>query len=120
MPQRCLLERRETPITSPFDETALPAVVKALDAVQYPGYPQNGSQFISNEQTILERLGLWKNNQEPPHAYKSVGQALYQGLGPEGQGALAAVRNYTIADRSPTNYVLRFPAGRSTRRSNAS
>jgi hypothetical protein len=96
--------RRPTLFTSPYDSTTLPVVIKALDAQQ-----SERTLSQAHDRTILETVGLWKNNQLPKRAPQIVGEALYQALGIEGQQTLREIRNREISERAMTTYVLRFP-----------
>jgi CHAT domain len=111
-----LIGRRVTPFTPPYAAEELPLVIHALDTLQHPNYPTpaNGNEerhftFSAAEQQTLDRLGLWQRTRLAPTAHRSVGQALYAALGADGQDALAAHRNFSIAERRTTSYVLRFP-----------
>jgi len=101
--------RRKIPFKPPYDEATLPLVVKALDAIQYPGHPQQGPQFSADEQARLQKLELWQSDRVAADAYKHVGIAIYDGLGEEGKDALNDVRNEAINQRRSINYILRFP-----------
>jgi CheY-like chemotaxis protein len=114
---RTLLVGREvTLFAPPYNEVELPLVIRALDTVQYPNYPNPSGQleqrrfsFTDGEQAILIAKGLWRNNRVLPNAHQIVGHALYNALGAEGQAVLKAIRNTSIAQRQTTSYVLRFP-----------
>jgi CheY-like chemotaxis protein len=111
-----LIGRRVTPFAPPYTAEQLPLVIRALDALQYPNYPTpaTGTEerhftFSAQEQQTLDQIGLWQHTRLAPTAHRSVGQALYAALGADGQDALAALRNASIAQRQTTSYVLRFP-----------
>lgn len=111
-----LIGRKETQLTPPFDDTALPVVIRALDVIQYPNYPtpnttgeQRHFSFSADEQAILQNLGLWADNRVVVNAHEIVGGKLYEALGPDGRNALEVLQNKATADRLTTNYVLRFP-----------
>jgi hypothetical protein len=104
-----MLGNKRTSFRSPYDEATLRLVNKALDAVQYPGHPDEGPEFSDGERSILANLGIWQGDRVAPTAYKTVGQAIYRALGREGQAALKAVVNYGIVEGKTTSYVLRFP-----------
>jgi hypothetical protein len=112
-----LFGREETTFTPPFDEEDLALVIRALDVLQFPSYPNAESDeeqqlFTFNEidQQVLAALNLWKDGRIAANSYQVVGQALYQALGPAGQGVLKTVRNFALSQRQTTNYVYRFPA----------
>lgn len=112
-----LIGREVTTFCPPYTEQELPLVIRCLDLLQYPGYPtpattteQEYFSFSADEQILLARLGLWANGQVASNAFQTVGQALYQALGPEGRRIVKTVRNTSIAQGLTTNYVLRFPA----------
>jgi CheY-like chemotaxis protein len=111
-----LVGREVTVFAPPYAEAELPLVIRALDAVQYPNYPNPASEserrhfgFSDSEQTVLSGLGLWRGARVPAGAYQIVGQALYQALGAAGQSVLKSIRNASIAQQRTTSYVLRFP-----------
>jgi hypothetical protein len=111
-----MIGREESLFTAPYDNVELPLVIRALDVVQYPEYPQHNGRaeqlhftFSAHQQELLTALGLWKDQRVVANAYQVVGAAIYNALGPAGQGVLKAVRNAGIAQRLTTNYVLRFP-----------
>lgn len=105
-----------TPFGAPYDDKTLPLAIRALDAVQYPNYPQPNSEaerrhftFTRTERSRLAALGLWQGGRIPADAYRRIGQQIYDALGPDGQRVLKAVRNAGIAQGLTTSYVLRFP-----------
>jgi hypothetical protein len=104
-----LLGDRVTVFTPPYDEALLLLVIKALDAAQHPSHPAGGPQFSIDEKNTLAKHGLWQNERVSAGIHNIIGRALYNGLGPNGKSALDAVRNYSIDQRRPTSYVLRFP-----------
>jgi pSer/pThr/pTyr-binding forkhead associated (FHA) protein len=104
-----ILGERRTRFTFPYKPAELPVVIRALDAVQYPDYPHYGPQFSDEERTTLMRLDLWHNHRVVGDIGRRVGQRLYSALGADGRTALEIVRNYSIAERRPISYVLRFP-----------
>src|SRR5690242_9581288 len=88
-----ILGRRYTAFAPPYDPAALALVVKALDALQYPGHPGDGPQFSAEEQGALAALGLWRDGRVPADASRKIGMALYDALGPDGRGAIENVRS---------------------------
>lgn len=105
-----LIGIRSTIFVPPYpEEEVLPLVIKALDAVQHLNHPVGGPQFKAEEKAVLNELGLWQNERVPPSAHKTVGQAIYRALGPDGKSALETVRSFGIAQGVQINYVLRFP-----------
>lgn len=92
-----------------FDKAALPLVIKALDAIQYPDHPLVGPKFNNVEQAMLTELGLWDKNRVISTIAEKVGWTIYNSLGFRGITILEAVRNYASAQGLTTNYVLRFP-----------
>jgi CheY-like chemotaxis protein len=110
--------RETTPFTPPYRAEALPLVVRALDVLQYPGYPEpltagerGHFTFSAAEQSTLSALDLWRDGRVASEAHQTVGATLYEALGASGQGVLKGIRNAGIAQRADTSYVLRFPAG---------
>lgn len=111
-----LLGREETRFTPPYGPAELPLVIRSLDVLQYPNYPdplneREGGRFSFSaaEREALVRLGLWAGERVAEDAFQTVGGALYAGLGGDGQQVLKAVSNASIASGQTTNYVLRFP-----------
>ncbi|MFL5803522.1 MAG: CHAT domain-containing protein [Roseiflexaceae bacterium] len=110
--------RETTPFTPPYAAEALSLVVRALDVLQYPGYPEaltagerRHFTFSAAEQASLGALGLWRAGRVASEAYQTVGATLYDALGGSGQSVLKTIRNAGIAQRVDTSFVLRFPAG---------
>ncbi|NTU80349.1 MAG: CHAT domain-containing protein [Chloroflexales bacterium] len=113
-----LTGREDTPFTPPYDDGALPLVIRALDALQHPSYPTPLSDedarhftFHGQDQAILAAHGLWRQGRVAPEAPRLVGQAIYQALGPVGQALIKAARNTCIAQGLRISYILRFPPG---------
>jgi hypothetical protein len=107
-----VIGRRESMFTLPYDETQLPLVIKALDAVQWPGHPRQGPQFDPEEIEKLVALKLWQGNRVAIDIDRHVGQTLYQAItsDSEGAAALSTVRDYAAAQNISVSYIFRFPA----------
>ena len=101
--------RRYTDFNPPYGRATLPVVIKALDAVQYPNHPLEGPQFSQDEQATLAKLGLWQGERVRANAYKTIGLAIFDALGEDGQNAIDDVLNEAINQRRSINYILRFP-----------
>jgi CHAT domain len=95
----------------PYDAATLPLVIKALDAVQYPGHPNQGPRFDQAEREQLTRLGLWKDERVAANIDRLVGRVLYDRLlaDDEAKIALSGARNAAIANGRTLAYLLRFP-----------
>jgi hypothetical protein len=95
----------------PYSSDHLPIVVKALDAIQYPDYPQDGPSFDAREQVILARHRLWANNRVVPDAHQLIGRQLYDALtsDPDGAQVLKTVRDAARLQGRALSYTLRFP-----------
>lgn len=111
-----LLGREESRFSPPYGPAELPLVIRSLDVLQYPHYPDPLNErevahfsFSPSEREVLSRLGLWAGERVAAEAFQTVGGALYAGLGGDGQRVLKAVSNASIAQGQMTNYVLRFP-----------
>ncbi|NJN19045.1 MAG: response regulator, partial [Oscillochloris sp.] len=112
-----LIGREATKFSLPYTPDELPLVIRSLDVLQYPGYPDPLNEqerrhfaFSPPEQAILTRLNLWGAERIAGDSFQTVGRTLYHALGPDGQRIIKSVRNASIAGGTTTNYVLRFPA----------
>jgi DNA-binding NtrC family response regulator len=96
----------------PFDESDVPLLLRALDAVQWPGHPMIGPQFTNDEQTLLSHYGLWNGNRVAEDVDRRIGHWLYQALvaEPAARSALESARNIATDRRLPLAITLRFPA----------
>jgi hypothetical protein len=96
---------------SPYTNTDLSLVIKALDAVQHPDHPRHGPQFPAEEQQRLSTLELWQHGRVRVDAHQLVGQRLYAALIADRKGeiALSTVRNSARSQGHSLTYVLRFP-----------
>lgn len=103
---------RESSFDYPYQLAQLPTVIKALDAVQYPDYPDDGPAFSPGEAQILSRLELWRGGRVAPEINDRVGAAIYQALikSPAGELALKLVRESARHQGRPLRYILRLPA----------
>jgi CheY-like chemotaxis protein len=111
-----LIGRESTELHVPYSEHELPLVIKALDVMQYPNYPEPASAaerqyfaFSADEQYVLAGLGIWDGQRVSRQVAQVVGQRLYQALGPQGQTILKTLRNTSITQRASARYILRFP-----------
>lgn len=101
----------DSDFTTPYPGTALAAVIKALDALQYPAYPAQSPAFNDTEKHTLERHGLWKQGRVTQDAHKIVGRTLFDALtqSRESYGAVMAARGAAVNMGTTISYLLRFP-----------
>jgi CHAT domain-containing protein len=106
-----VLGRSSSIFRSPYDSTALPLVIKALDSFQY-GREFANERLNPDERAQLIAMGLWTDNQPVPTLHKRVGQALYEALvaDPAAATALSTARNIATSQGLPLSYLLRFPS----------
>ncbi len=106
-----VLGRRRSNFQMPYAPAVLPLVIRALDAVQWPGHPLDGPKFTAEEWAQLKALGLLDKFRVRPDIYRLVGQAIYQQLtlDSEGLSALRTVRDVATAQGSMLHIVLCFP-----------
>lgn len=106
-----VIGQKVSDFSSPYDAATLPTVIKALDAVQWPGYPKNGPQFNQAEQKQLIVHKLWAEDRVVEDVDRQVGRELYNAMtvDTEGNIALQTVRNHAIAQGATLTYLLRFP-----------
>jgi DNA-binding NtrC family response regulator len=95
----------------PFAEPDLPLILRALDAVQWPGHPQVGPQFSSSEQQKLTALELWNGTRVAEDVDQRIGQQLYTAMlaDPSARSALDSARNIAIEQGQHLALTLRFP-----------
>jgi energy-coupling factor transporter transmembrane protein EcfT len=96
----------------PYTGQDLRLVIRALDALQYPNYPQGAPTCTPDEQARLKALGLWNTGGISREAPRIVGQKLYAALcrSRSGAEALKVVREAARSQGRPLSYVLRFPS----------
>lgn len=93
----------------PYKTDELPTLMRALDAIQYPNYPEEGPVFDQPAQALLTRLGLWHNMRVVSNAGRIVGRALYNGLAGKTGTAFTELYNYSVAQNRPISYIFQFP-----------
>ncbi|PDW02654.1 CHAT domain-containing protein [Candidatus Viridilinea mediisalina] len=95
----------------PFAREALPTLIKALDALQHPEYPDVGPPFSPEEVQHLSALGFWDGRRIVPELHRLVGQQLYAALIADraGELALRLAREAARTQRQALTYLLRFP-----------
>lgn len=106
-----VIGRRRSLLKLPVAETVLPVVIKALDAVQYPGHRDHAAHFSPEEQHQLAALGLWQHGTVVYDIHSTFGALLYQSLveDMEGNIALNTVRDHATRIGASITYMLRFP-----------
>jgi hypothetical protein len=103
--------QRYSTFQTPFDAASFPTMIKALDVVQWPGYPRGAPSLSQDEQTHLAAQGFWADERVVADIAQQIGQQLYEALvaDTEAQVAVRTVRDYATAQGQPVSYVLRFP-----------
>ncbi|HEX9370377.1 MAG TPA: CHAT domain-containing protein, partial [Roseiflexaceae bacterium] len=111
---------RESRFTPPYRGADLTLVIRALDVLQYPNYPNPETPgqrrrftFGAEEQARLAALGLWDAGRVRIDAHQRVGRALYRALAadPAGAQALGTARDHATASGQDLALALRFPPG---------
>jgi DNA-binding response OmpR family regulator len=95
----------------PLPEGDIALLLRALDAVQWPGNPMTPSRFSQEEQTKLVSIGLSDGSSIVSDIDRRIGQLLYQAIiaDPVAHSALDNARNMATSKGHPLALTLHFP-----------
>lgn len=102
-----LLGRRGSRLVSPFSNSDLDLVLRALDVLQHPS-----AGFTAAEAERFTALGIpHHNGLLRDEAHRAVGQILYRALSadPAGAAALGSMRDFAANQRRPLHIGLHLP-----------
>jgi len=107
---------KRTPLTLRYDSATLPVVLRALNVLQIPSYPNPQTEelrhaftFSAAERRALANVRLWERERIPADASRRVGVELFHALGPDGEALLQQARNAASTNGQSINYIMRLP-----------